>query len=201
MVANSTMHRFSNLVREKSIFFKIMWTISILVSAFSYLIFISQSFANFFKFQVTTTIRIQEEYQMNFPTLTFCAYSAYDEISNAFPVLNLNNISYCKFDSKDCNFSCFNDIKIASRGSYQHCLQFNYKMSNSNKEIMKMNESGYGKGLTIGFDLSPSIFTYFSVQDNHQTPLDKDCRHKMKSRMYTEKSIDKIVYFSKIVYL
>ena len=68
----STSHAIPNIVQSKYISVKIFWSFFFLLSFSLSSVMIIENFIDFFKYEVTTSIRKFPEYPMNFPTVSIC---------------------------------------------------------------------------------------------------------------------------------
>jgi hypothetical protein len=69
---NTTCHGASSLVRARNIYFRIIWLLAILFSISGCFYLLTQTFIDYFQFDVVTKIRVIPENEPTFPMITFC---------------------------------------------------------------------------------------------------------------------------------
>ena len=93
IILSSSSHGFPNIVRSKNKLMKIAWTFFTLVSLSGCAFMIYKNVFKYLDYEVTTKIRIINQYQATFPTVTFCNINYYTSESNLFFGNTIENTS------------------------------------------------------------------------------------------------------------
>lgn len=71
-IETSTCHGIANIFRNKSIFLRVLWTIS-LIGSFGYCVYcLSKNFSDFFEYKTNIQIKYNRLNQIEFPAISFC---------------------------------------------------------------------------------------------------------------------------------
>lgn len=93
IILSSTSHGFPNIIRSKNISMKLIWTVFTLISITACVYMTAKGIIQFFDYEVTTKIRMINEYQSIFPTVTFCNINHFTYGSSVSFLNHIKNIS------------------------------------------------------------------------------------------------------------
>lgn len=151
----STAHGIPHLIRAKKIFFKLMWFTFTLISACLGSYFVIDNILDYLKYKTVTTIDVINEFESQFPTLSFCGYP---DLNSTLDELILQ-VRFDKIHLRD-NFSqVFEQFTDNILGK---CYRYNSGRNsngNTNLSILNSTTSGASNGLRI--DL------YLKIPDNY----------------------------------
>jgi hypothetical protein len=155
ILAYSTAHGIPHLIRAKKIFFKLMWFTVTLISACLGSYFVIDNILDYLKYKTVTTIDVINEFESQFPTISFCGYP---DLNSSLDELILQ-VRFDKIHLRD-NFSqVFEQFTDNILGK---CYRYNSGRNsneNSNLPILNSTTSGASNGLRI--DL------YLKIPDNY----------------------------------
>ena len=152
----STAHGIPHLIRAKKIFFKLMWFTFTLISACLGSYFVIDNILDYLKYKTVTTIDVINEFESQFPTLSFCGYP---DLNSTLDELILQ-VRFDKIHLRD-NFSqVFEQFTDNILGKcYRYNSGRNSNGNNTNLPILNSTTSGASNGLRI--DL------YLKIPDNY----------------------------------
>ena len=171
LLSSSTAHGIPNMIKTSSILFKIIWSIVFILSTCAGSYFVIDSTLDYLKFQTVTNIKVIQEMQSQFPTLSFCSVPS--------SLLTLNSLKLdqlvlsLRFESVyETNFShVFEEYNDTVWGK---CFRYNSGKNIYGNKIDIINTTVYGKpnNLKIGFYLDGSVkFKEILIQiHNHSSP-------------------------------
>jgi len=155
-IKKSTVHGISNLVTAKSHFERLSWLFFIVLAVIFCVIYIVNSFIDYFSYDVISNLRFRYTDDMNFPAVIFCG------VSSEYPIHE--GIFKCTFN----NYNCQDLEKVIVLGSGlsedSYCIRFNGKIKSSNKMIFKANKIGiFDYGLKISFLIPDEVKMNFFI--------------------------------------
>ena len=167
LLSSSTAHGIPNIVKTSSILFKIIWSIAFILSTCAGSYFVINSTLDYLKFQTVSSIKVIQEMQSQFPTLSFCSVPSLNNLKLNELVLSLRfegvyetNLSHV--------FEEYNDTV------WGKCFRYNSGKNKYGNKIDIINTTVYGKpdNLRIGFYLDgPVKFKEILIQiHNHTSP-------------------------------
>ncbi len=167
LLSLSTAHGIPNIIKTDNLLFKIIWLIVLVISTGTGSYYVIDSIFDYLKFQTVTNIKVIEEKQSQFPTLTFCGEPSFNNLtidqiimSSIFESVYENNLSKI--------FTEFNDT------IYGKCFRYNSGKNIYGNKIDIINTTVYGKpnNLRIGFNLDGTVeFREILIQiHNHTSP-------------------------------
>jgi hypothetical protein len=143
----STSHGIPNIVRTKSIFILVMWSICTVFSACYGSYYVFNSILDFLKYDTVTKIEVISEKEVQFPAISFCALPSFNTTINKIVVRsNFDDILQNNFSDY------FDEYADASRGK---CFRYNTGKNLFNKSYDIQNSTI--KGLKYGFNLILNI--------------------------------------------
>ncbi len=143
----STSHGIPNIVRTKSIFILVMWSICTVFSACYGSYYVFNSILDFLKYDTVTKIEVISEKEVQFPAISFCALPSFNTTINKIVVRsNFDDILQNNFSDY------FDEYADASRGK---CFRYNTGKNLFNKSYDIQNSTI--KGLKHGFNLILNI--------------------------------------------
>jgi len=167
LLSESTVHGISRIVKSKRLVFKIVWLIFFIASSTTGSYYVIDSIFDYFKCQTITTIKVIQEKQSQFPTVSFCGSPSFKNFTLDQIVLKLT------FESvSENNLSkVFEEYKDTVWGK---CFRYNSGRDFYGNKIDIVNTAIFSKpnNLRIGFNLdTPDDFREILVQiHNHSSP-------------------------------
>jgi hypothetical protein len=131
---NSTSHSIPKITRTKNVIIRIMWSLLTLLSVLTCSILIFMSISDYLKYEVVTQIRVIDEIESEFPTITICnkepfvteaARQIFNNISNNFEQFILSSTYEENFFSFLTNYIVMTKMKTSSYTDEQ-LLSLNY---------------------------------------------------------------------------
>jgi len=167
LLSGSTAHGIPNIVKAKHLVIKIVWLVFFIISTGFGSYFVIDSVLDYLKFQTITTIKVVQEKQSQFPTVSFCGSPAFDNFSLDQIVMSTRFEGvYANNFSKE-----FEEFKDAV---WNKCFRYNSGKDIYGNKIDIVNTTVYGKpnNLRIGFILNgQDDFREILIQiHNHSSP-------------------------------
>jgi len=139
---NSTAHGVPNIISSEKLIFKLMWSFFLVASTGGCVFFNRNSVLEFFNFDVVSQIKVVDEINSQFPTISFCS---------DYPFDLMNSIVVCLLKKENCfdkknHFVPYNDTHFAN------CYRFN--SGNHPNDIIYTNYPGLEYGLRVGLNLN-----------------------------------------------
>ncbi len=149
-VVNFSGHGISNIFLAKQSPATIMWTIFIVFFFANCCIYIVNSLAAFFTYEVVSNIRINYADERIFPAVTICGWESNYPINEG--------IFHCQFNNKDCDFYGIrleeNIVIGFGQSTLHYCVTFNgVKKNRRNKADLLTSRAfeRFDAGLSISF--------------------------------------------------
>jgi len=147
LLSQSTAHGIPNMLRANSFFFKSVWLIFFIISAFACLFYTAKSIQDYFEYSTVTSIKVINEKYSQFPTISICAYPGFKLSMNE----NIIAVSFEQVEFLNLSqvFEEFN------HSFYGKCYRFNSGKNIYNEKIDLLNStlSGFPSRLRIAFFL------------------------------------------------
>ena len=158
LLDNTTIHGIQNVLRTKNLFLKIVWTLFILASICIGIYYIIDSSLDYLKYSTVTTIKVIDEKQAEFPTISVCLYPNL----NISIVKTITRLRFDRIDELDINkyFEEFYDPV------YGKCMRYNSGINNYNQsyELLKSTKSKNDNGLKIDMNIEvPKDYDFVST--------------------------------------
>lgn len=180
IILSSNSHGFPNIVRSKNTLLKIVWTSFTLLSISGCAFMIYKSVVQYLEFEVTTKIRIINQFKATFPTVTFCNINYHTSGSDVnFSNISNNDFNHLKRQLKinsfqkfyqsdsldkllvDCDFNFIkcnrSEIRLFYHPNYGNCYQFNSGYDNYNNKIDLKKSIGTDKFQGLRLILNVSV--------------------------------------------
>jgi hypothetical protein len=158
LIDNTTIHGIQNVLRTKNLFLKIVWTLFILASICIGIYYIIDSSLDYLKYSTVTTIKVIDEKQAEFPTISVCLYPNL----NISIVKTITRLRFDRIDELDINkyFEEFYDP------IYGKCMRYNSGINNYNQTyaILNSTRSNNDYGLKIDMNIEiPEMFDLVEI--------------------------------------
>lgn len=146
LLANSSAHGIPNIMREKRNWLKAIWLSFLVASTFACSFYTITSVTDYTKYNTITTIKLINEQNTQFPTITLCAYPPFNATIE-------QTITVARFEKVTLNlrdfFEEFNDVRFGK------CFRFNSGRNSFNKSISLQNSTkkGFLYGLILNIHL------------------------------------------------
>ena len=164
-----------SLMCTQEFFKNIIWLVFILPLIGYCIYLLVDSYQQYLEFNVVTQTKINDEYPMIFPAITFCPLKFDFKEKPPFVKLNLSNVfESCTFENlTSCSIDDFIEYKVNYGVKIINCYQFNTGRDANNKEvnILKSYIFGIFSGLSVTFKLSVDEFLVYFVGDNLVRPI------------------------------
>ncbi len=175
-MSSSTGHGLPQIVKDGSLFLKILWAIFFVAGVTATIFMIYNTLENFFQYDVITTTRIKSEKEIVFPVVTFCLTDN-SSIRNA-----LSGCQFGRFPKLSCNLT---ELTLYTKQSIKRsCIQ----LGNSNKgsESYKSIGEGYSYGFQLYIYHPPQSIIKFSITENGMKVVNDQIRYNIFARHETE---------------
>ena len=116
----SSIHAIPNIVRNKYLAIKLVWTLCFLVSSAYCAYFICNAVSKYYQREVVSRINVKSEPRLPFPIVSIC------DMDNARRKVNMrwyDMILSCRFGQYICDFE--NDFVYSFNPKYGNCFIFN----------------------------------------------------------------------------
>ena len=166
----STTHGIANIIRGRNLFIKLMWIFFLILSVSVGSYFTIDSILDYLKFDTITTIRVINEKQPKFPTVSFCAYPKMNYKTKIYEIVVQFEFEKQLEPNLSSVFENFTDP------NNDQCFRFNSgkNIYGEEKEIISTKKSGKPNNLRIAFYLNvPSVNDFGELLiniHNHSTP-------------------------------
>lgn len=169
LLLSSTAHGLPNIVRAENFTFKIMWLLFFISSTCVGSYYVVDSIFDYLKFNTVANVKVVDEMQSQFPTVSFCGKPAFDNVSIDQLILSarFENVYQTNFSRV---FEQFSDL------TYGKCYRYNSGKNIVDEKIELINATIHGKpnNLRLGFYLNmteENNFREILFQiHNHSTP-------------------------------
>ena len=171
LLLRSSAHGLPRLIQSKYSLIKLVWLGVLIISSTLGAYFIIKNIVNFLKYEATTTIRLIDQLEAEFPTVSFCSSNGFImPLNQTILSLRFNNIHQSKYDQF---FELFND------NLYGKCYRFNSgkNMFGENVPLLKSTQDGLSYGLKIEININVSNNTDLaelavSIHNRSSPPFD-----------------------------
>ena len=178
-------------------FFKnIIWLVCILPLIGYCIYLLVDSYQQFLEYNVVTQIKIDEEYPMIFPAITFCPLKAEIKDKPEFVTLHLNTVFVgCSFELMNCSINDFIEYKVDFGEQKINCYQFNTGRDANNNEVNILKSLSFGliSGFFATFKLSVDELLIYFVGDNQVRPIYAELINMVQPGKYVFVDIKKTV--------
>jgi len=142
---NSSANGIPNIIRAKSLFFKLIWTICFVISACTGAYYTVDSIFDYLKYNTVTTFDVIAENQSQFPAITICAYP---RLNNSID----ETVLKVKFQGAyETNFSQV--FEVINDSVYGKCFRYNSGKSLNGLTIDILNVTTTGEPNNLRMNL------------------------------------------------